>query len=287
MFVDLHIHSTYSDGTASPEEIIVLARQSNITVLAITDHDTMEGCPEAIMAGKRYGIEVITGIEISCMHANLSLHMLAYGINLNNTNLQEKIFRLQQGRLERNQKILANLNKIGIKINEQELADYSVHGQIGRPHIAGLLIKKKVVSSMGQAFRNYLGQGKPAYADRFCFNTNEAIKFIHEAGGVAVLAHPGQLDPIMRIQTQLIPELIELGLDGVEVYYPTHSKKIQRALHQLAKKHDLLLTGGSDYHGANRPKNNGLVSTSGINSPPYSLVEPLKKQIAHYTRYMI
>jgi hypothetical protein len=280
MFIDLHIHSTYSDGTATPKEIIILAQKSNITVLAITDHDTTEGCPEAIWAGKQRGVEVITGIEISCIHGDFSLHMLAYGFDLNNTFFQEKIDLLQRGRLERNRKILARLNDMGISISEQELADYSTCGQTGRPHIARVLVEKKIVSSMNQAFKSYIGKGKPAYADRFCFSGAETIRFIHEAGGIAVLAHPGQIDPAMRIQAKLICELAELGLDGVEVYYPSHSKKTQKKLYNEAKKYDLLLTGGSDYHGSNRHRNNGLASTTGINCPPYALVEPMLKRIA-------
>lgn len=284
MIIDLHTHSTYSDGTATPEEIVILARKSKIAVLAITDHDTTEGCVEAVQAGKRYGVEIINGVEISCVHDDISLHMLAYGFDLENTNFQEKIYLLQQGRLVRNQKILARLKKIGINISEQELADYSVYGQSGRPHIAGLLIKKKIVSTMNQAFYDYIGKGKPAYADRFCFSAGEAIRFIHEAGGVAVIAHPGQLDPTMRLQPRLICELAGLGLDGMEIYYPSHRRKVQKKLHNLADKHNLLLTGGSDYHGTNRPKNNGLANRSGINSPPFTLMQPLREQIAFRSR---
>lgn len=284
MFIDLHTHSTYSDGTATPGEIVLLARKSEIAVLAITDHDTTEGYFEAVQAGKRHGVEVISGVEISCVHADISLHMLAYGIDLDSTNFQKKIYLLQQGRVERNREILAKLSKIGIKISEQELKYYSAYGQTGRPHIARVLVEKKIVSSMNKAFHDYLGKGKPAHAPRFCFSAAETIEFVHEAGGAAVLAHPGQIDPPMRIQPKLIAELAELGLDGVETYYPTHSQKTQRKLNLIAKKHELLLTGGSDYHGSIRPKKNILANKAGINRPPYTLMEPLRKRIAFRSR---
>lgn len=278
MCVDLHTHSTYSDGTATPEELVQKAVELDLCALALTDHDTLEGCEEAQTAGDRQGIKVISGLEISCVHGSLSLHMLGFGVDLNDAGLAEKLRQIQDGRNQRNRNILAKLAELGIEISEDELQRNSICGQAGRPHIAQLLIEKKIVSGIDQAFRHYLGEGKPAYAERFCFTADETIDFIHQAGGVAVLAHPGKLNSAIRILPQLIYELTERKLDGLEIYYPTHSKKAQKKLHNLAERYNLITTGGSDYHGNNR-RNNGLAGSRKNICPPDSIIEELQARI--------
>jgi len=280
MCVDLHTHSTYSDGTATPEELVQKAAELKLYALALTDHDTLEGCDKALAAGNRYGVKVISGLEISCIHRHFSLHMLGLGVKLNDSNLHEKLQQIQDGRRQRNRNILAKLSTLGIEISEEELLKNSMCGQAGRPHIARLLTEKKIVSGIDQAFRHYLGKGKPAYSERFCFKATETINFIHKAGGVAVLAHPGKLDSAIRILPQLISELVEGKLDGLEIYYPTHSRKVQKKLHALADQYNLLATGGSDFHGNNR-RNNGLAGSKQNICPPDSIIKNLQARIKY------
>ncbi len=278
MCVDLHTHSIFSDGTATPEELVHMAALLKLSGLALTDHDTMEGYERAAAAGRQHGIEVIPGLEISCTHGNFSLHILGYLVDPDHPLLQEKLLLIQKGRLQRNRKIVGHLVDLGIDITHGELDILSSCGQTGRPHIARLLMSKKIVPDINSAFRRYLGKGKPAYAERFSFTAAETIAFIHQAGGVAVLAHPGKLDPAMRAQPRLIHELVERGLDGLEIYYPSHPRKMQKKLHRLAEQYDLLKTGGSDYHGGNRP-NNGLAGGRKSVCPPDTIMEELHKRV--------
>ncbi len=274
MCVDLHTHSIYSDGTATPEELVLQAAQLNLRGLAITDHDTMEGYGEALEAGNCAGLRIVAGLEISCLHGPLSLHMLGYGVDPKNVTLNQKLKQLQDGREKRNRRILEKLADLGIKISPGELQENSQCGQTGRPHIARLLVAKRIVPGMDQAFRRYLGKGKPAYVERFCFKAAEAIDFIHGAGGVAVLAHPGILSQDMRLQARLIHELVERKLDGLEVFHPAHSKKIQKKLLQLARQYTLITTGGSDYHGGNHG-DKGLAGDKRNICPPDSIMDDL------------
>ena len=278
MCVDLHTHSIFSDGTATPEELVQMAALLKLAGLALTDHDTMEGYERAAAAGRQYGVEVIPGLEISCTHGEFSLHILGYLVDPDHHILREKLLLIQNGRQQRNRKIVERLAELGIAITDAELRMLSTCGQTGRPHIARLLMSKKIVPDINSAFRRYLGKGKPAYAERFSFTAAETIAFIHQAGGVAVLAHPGKLDPAMRAQPRLIHELVERGLDGLEIYYPSHPRKMQKKLHRLADQYDLLKTGGSDYHGGNRP-NNGLAGGRKSVCPPDTIMEELHKRV--------
>ena len=278
MCVDLHTHSIYSDGTSTPEELVLQAAQLNLHGLALTDHDTMEGYQEALAAGNRAGIHIVSGLEISCLHGPLSLHMLGYGVDPENAILNQKLQQLQDGRKTRNRQILAKLADLGIQISDDELQENSQCGQTGRPHIARLLVAKRIVSGMDQAFRRYLGKGKPAYVERFCFKAGEAIDFIHGAGGAAVLAHPGILSQDMQLQARLVHELVERKLDGLEVFHPSHSKKIQKKLHGLTQRYNLITTGGSDYHGGNHG-NKGLAGDKRNICPPDAILEELLKRI--------
>ncbi len=252
MFIDLHIHSTYSDGTVLPGEIVERAAQIGLKAVAITDHDTVEGYAEAAEVADKYDMEVIAGIEISCTHKGNSLHILGYGLDPEFPLLRDMLAHLQRGREKRNRGIIARLNKIGINISEQELAAVSVCGQTGRPHIGSLLVNKGKCISIDEAFSRYLARGKVAYVERFSFSARETIDVIHAAGGVAVFAHPGQMPVAKAEMAQVVKELTKLGLDGLEVYYPPYTNKTRKRLLALARKHQLLVTGGSDYHGANR-----------------------------------
>lgn len=274
MCVDLHIHSIYSDGTSTPAELVAMAVQNGLQALALTDHDTVEGVGEIQRLGKESGITVLTGVEISTTLRQHTLHILGYGIDPTDPALHRWLQPLQEGRVKRNAVILAKLQGLGVAITAEEISDVSCCGQTGRPHIARLLIKKGVVDNFDAAFRQYLGRHKPAWESRFSYSAAETIDMIHRAGGLAVLAHPGQLDPEMRIQSLLIRELTLRGLDGLELYYPSHTRKTKKRLKAIAAEHNLLVTGGSDFHGDSRPAHQ-LAGKAQAFCPPYSIIDAI------------
>ncbi|MCP3900739.1 MAG: PHP domain-containing protein [Desulfobacteraceae bacterium] len=253
MLVDFHIHSIYSDGTQTPEEIVSIAKKKMISAISITDHDTMDGVQDALFAGKKHGVEVIPGLELSVEYKNMYMHLLAYSMDIKNLELVKGLKQLQKARDNRNLKILDKLNAQGISITAKDIKLLSRIGQTGRPHIAKFLVTKGVVKNMNQAFTLYLRKGASAYASRFVFSAEEAISMIKNAGGLAVLAHPVQIDPTLKSITHLVQNLHGLGLDGLEIYYPNHSRKIVKCLRKIALKFNLIHTGGSDYHGDIRP----------------------------------
>lgn len=277
--IDLHIHSTYSDGILSPAAIVDLAKKTGVRAIALTDHDTVAGVAGALARGKQAGVEVIAGIEISSWHENIPLHILGYRLRVDEHDLHHRLLRLQEGRRIRNARILANLNRLGIDLTMAELSACSQYGQAGRPHIARLLVSKGVVATEEQAFFRYLRRGGAGYAERFKYYADEAITMIRDAGGIAVLAHPVNLDPSLVSIPHLLRELQHLGLQGVEVYYPTHSGPAIRKLKRIAAQLDLLITGGSDFHGNNRSK--APLGGTRKSRVPYHLLEPLKMSEPH------
>ena len=274
--IDLHIHSTFSDGFLKPAEIVDLAESLGVLAIAITDHDTAAGTDEAIKMGKEKGIEVVPGIEISSWCGDISLHILGYCFRHDDAKFNSRLRLLQDGRERRNARIIENLNRLGIRVDFRELLHYSEYGQTGRPHIARLLVDKGVAKSVDLAFKYYLGRGAAAYAERFRFSAREAIAMIREAGGIAVLAHPASLDPSLRSIPALLKKLCAAGLEGVEVYYPSHSTKAVKALKKMAADLGLFVTGGSDFHDADRSRDNGngWLRKTRI---PYDLVAAMKK----------
>ena len=277
MCVDLHTHSVYSDGTATPAQLIDMAASRGLKGFALTDHDTIEGVAEIVHLGQQQGMDVVSGIEVSARHGDYSLHILGYGIDPENLELGDRLAALQQGRKERNLKILEKLKGLGVPISSEELERLSSCGQAGRPHIARLLIGKGYAGTMNQAFDRYLGRKKPAWQSRFVYSAAETIAIIHQAGGVAVLAHPGLIDSNMKAQPQVIRELAERHLDGLEVYYPGHTHHMIQCLNRLARKYHLLATGGSDYHGDNRTR--GLAGKAAGFCPPDSIMPALHERL--------
>ena len=274
--IDLHIHSTFSDGVLKPADIIDLADLQGLKAIAITDHDTAAGTDEAMERGHEKGIEVITGIEISSWHGDTSMHILGYNFDHEDNQFNRRLQLLQNGRESRNARIIENLNKLGIKVDLSDLLHYSEYGQTGRPHIARLLVDKRVTKTIDLAFKYYLRRGAAAYAERFRFTAHDAIAMIREAGGVAVLAHPASLDPTLRSTPSLLIGLSKMGLGGVEVYYPSHSPKAVKALLKMAHEMGLLITGGSDYHGMER---SGYSTEEWLHKThvPYDIVAAMKK----------
>jgi predicted metal-dependent phosphoesterase TrpH len=278
MCVDLHLHSLYSDGSATPLELADLAARNKLTGIALTDHDTVDGIAEIMARGRDLGITVIPGLEVGATHRELSLHILGYGIDHTSSELTQWLEPLQQGRQERNAKIIAKMRQLGLDVHVDEVQAISRCGQTGRPHIARLLLNKGIVDSMGEAFHQYLRRGAPAWFSRFAYSAAESIDMIHRAGGLAVLAHPGQLDPELKILPLLLPELVERGLDGLEVHYPSHPAELRRRLLTLAKKYNLVVTGGSDYHGKNRNMSVMAGGGSGF-CPPDTILAALAERM--------
>ncbi|MCU0590190.1 MAG: PHP domain-containing protein [Desulfobacterales bacterium] len=257
--IDLHIHSTASDGTLSPAEIIALALQLGLGAISITDHDSIAGSREALIGGIPATLGFLTGVEISAepppsYSGAGSIHILGYGLRLDDPELNRTLEKLQDSRRQRNPEIISRLNKQGISIRLEEVEREAADGQPGRPHIAKLLVKKGVVKSFDEAFDRYLGNGKPAYVDKFRIESVHAIELINAAGGIPVLAHPCLLE-LGRVEQldELLQDMLSMGLKGLEVFYPQHSFEQTRQYADLARRHDLLITGGTDFHGDIQP----------------------------------
>ncbi|MEA3546578.1 MAG: PHP domain-containing protein [Thermodesulfobacteriota bacterium] len=253
MSFDLHIHSTYSDGTMTPAEILQLARKYGLRTIALTDHDTTEGIAEALVQGKKQNIEVLTGIELSASFDSHPVHILGYGIDHTDPLLFENLKDIQKARKDRNDKIVARLQSFGLDISLDELDIISKSGQTGRPHIARLLVKKGFVSSTDQAFDRYLGKKGSAYTPRKSLPADQAIKMINMAKGIAVLAHPIIINVPFQSLVRMILKLRTAGLAGIEVFYPSHPPPFRLKLEKLCTEYGLLASGGSDFHGLLHP----------------------------------
>ena len=280
--IDLHIHSTASDGTSTPSEIITLAQEYGLGAIAITDHDTLAGSKEALGLTLPATIELVTGIEISASPMApfdfvSSCHILGYFIRLDDPVLNRTLDELQQIRRMRNQKILKRLNSMGIMISMEDIRKGVDSGEVGRPHIAMALLEKNIVHSIHEAFDQYLGQGKSAYVDKQRLSCPKAIQIISDAGGVPVLAHPGLLNIDQESDLEaLIVGLKEKGLKGVEIYYPEHSDLQIQQLLRIASSHDLLVTGGTDFHGELNPELKIGIGYGTLHVP-YKLFENLRQ----------
>jgi len=275
-YIDLHLHTTASDGVMKPSEIVRYAKRKGLQAIAITDHDTIEGLEEGLSEANRIDFEVIPGIEISAEYSPGSMHLLGFLLDINHPLLKERLEYLQKARAERNPKIVEKLNRLGIEITYEEVVKASGGGQVGRPHFAQVLLEKNYVRNYQEAFERFLRKGAPAYVDKFRFKPKEAIHFIKEAGGITVLAHPNTLHMNGYSDLEnLILGLVEEGLKGIEVYYPEHSHLEVAQYKILAERHGLLITGGTDYHGIEK---NGLDIGVGRGDMkiPYSMLEALK-----------
>lgn len=251
--LDLHLHTTHSDGSCTPTEVVGLAHQARVTALAITDHDITSGISEATAAGEQYGIEIIPGVEISSIMGNSELHILGYFLDWQDTLLNERFKSLRDSRHRRNPRIVDRLQSLGIEITYDEVCTLAGSDSVGRPHIARALMNKGVVTSAQEAFDRFLGDGKPAYVPRDLPSPAEAIQWIKAARGLAVLAHPTWVRLTDQTLAELVRQLKANGLDGVEVYYSTHAARQTREYLSLAQQLGLLVTGGSDFHGLTKP----------------------------------
>lgn len=281
--IDLHCHSLYSDGTMTPVELVKMARQEKLAGLALTDHDTIAGVPELLAAAAAIGLAAVSGVELSANHGDIPIHILGYGFDPAASTLNQDLARLQATRKRRNEKIIANLGEVGIEVTLAEIKTIAGQGVVGRPHFGQLLMQRGKVRSLQEAFRRYLGRGKPAYAAREKLPVAEAIRIIKRAGGVAVLAHPGVIPLDNRKTLTLINEFLAMGLDGLEVYYPGHPPMLRRQLLSLCDKENLVVTGGSDYHGDIRPATR-LGAIGKEQRIPLDLLHRLQEHISSTTR---
>ncbi len=280
MKIDLHTHTNCSDGTLSPEALVDLAKKSDVSVLAVTDHDTVNGCVPAIAQGEKIGVKVIGGVELSIAYSlpkTGHLHLLGLFIDPRNAALNQALTKLSLAREQRGEEILRKLAKINMPIEPEELKAVVNGGSTGRPHIVSLLLKKGYIRSAFQGYTQILGKGGAAYVSKEKLDLEPAINLIHQAGGVAVLAHPISL--MFANYPRLGDEILkfkEMGLDGVEVYYSSHDYYFTKWLYDFCLKNNLQMSGGSDFHGSIKPD---IVLGRGRGNLriPYQVFENLEK----------
>lgn len=246
---DLHTHTTASDGRHRPAEVVRMAKEAGLSGVAITDHDTIAGLEEAHAAGAEYGIRVISGVEISTQAEGREIHILGYGIDARDPLFLERLASLHQTRERRNEMIIERLNELGMEVSWPEVqqaaaASSRKGGTIGRPHIAEVLVRNGYAQDFRDAFDRYLAEGAAAYVLVPRISPAEAVQWIHDAGGTAIVAHPGLYD-----RDRLVQQLLDGGADGLEAFHSDHSEDLQRHYLAMAEARGKLVTGGSDFHG--------------------------------------
>ena len=270
--IELHTHTTYSDGILTPQQLVERAAGAGVKALAITDHDTLNGWDEAIAAAKPHKIEIVPGVELSTVHNGRSLHILGYypQRELIEAPLNERL----AGRKRRARKMVENLAQMGYPL---ELDRLDGNMALGRPHIAGAMVRAGYVESSQEAFERFLGEDRPAYVHYEKFSIQEGISLIRDCGGIPVWAHP-YLFRGGRVE-ETLPELVAAGLMGIEVYHPHHGNNKVNRLKELCQEYDLLMTGGTDYHGYDleHPENERW-QLNQLNVP-MSLLKSLKKAV--------
>ena len=246
MNLDLHLHSTASDGRLSPEELVWTAAHLGLAVISLTDHDSVDGIAPALKAAQSYPtLKVIPGVEVSTDVPHGEVHILGYFIDYANPELVIKLAAFRNSRKVRAQRMIAKLATMGVHVEWNRVEDIAGTGSVGRPHIAQAMLEKGYVPSQREAFAKYIGREAPAYVEREKMTPEEVVELITRVGGLAVLAHPAEIDDL----EQLIPRLQRVGLIGMEVYYNNYPPRTTQYLASLAHKHALIATGGSDYHG--------------------------------------
>jgi predicted metal-dependent phosphoesterase TrpH len=263
--VDLHAHTTFSDGLLTPEALVARAIEKRLGALGVTDHDTVEAIPRARAAAAGH-LELVPGIEMSTAFEGADLHILGYYINPDHPPLLERLAGFQEERRRRTRAIVERLRELGVPVELEEVLELAGPGVIGRPHVAEAMVRAGLVADFDDAFERYLGTQAPAYVPRPAFSPGEAIALIHGADGVSVLAHPGSQMP-----DSLIERLRDFGLRGIEVWHPQHGGTTVRRFLALAHRLGLLTTGGSDFHGEHRSVDLGDIPVS------ISVLDPLKQ----------
>jgi predicted metal-dependent phosphoesterase TrpH len=263
--IDLHTHTTASDGTHTPQQLVSRAAKLAVKVIAITDHDSTAGVAEAQAAGARLGVEVIAGVEINTDVPGAEVHILGYFVDPGHAELNDELARIREGRVGRARKMAETLTAMGAPVRFERILEIAGEGSVGRPHVAQALLEAGHVTSFGDAFAKYIGRDSPAYVERMKFTPMEACRLIRRAGGVPVLAHPVYFDKYGKIKSgfvleTILIETIAAGLLGIEVYYPNYDAITVEYLLAIARRHSLLVTGGTDFHGmrSNEPDLGGV-----------------------------
>jgi predicted metal-dependent phosphoesterase TrpH len=269
-FADLHLHTKFSDGTFSPEELVLQAQQHGLACIALTDHDTVEGCAPTAAACAAVRMEFISGAELTAEHQDTEVHILGYFLDIHNKTLLKRIAKFQAVRQNRIHEMVAALNKLGVPLKAEAVFALANCKSPGRPHVARALVKEKLIGSLDEAFERFLKKGRPAWVPKTKMSAREGMELIHQAGGLAVMAHPG-----LNRTDDIIPDLVEAGLDGIECFHTKHSTAMSERYLEIADKHHLLVTGGSDCHGFSKAR--PLIGTVKL---PYEHVEKLKARIA-------
>jgi predicted metal-dependent phosphoesterase TrpH len=267
--VDLHMHTNYSDGQHSPEELIIKVKEAGIDMISITDHDTVDGIDEGVEFGQQKGIEVIPGLEISSDIKDREVHILGYFFDPKNRELEEYLKFFRAERIKRAARIAEKLNALGLEINLDDIMEVAKNSAVGRPHIAKAMVKKGLVSNYFEAFSKYIGNGCPAYERKVHVSPRSAFKIISDAGGLSFIAHPGNLPDVIMV------ELIEAGLDGIEVIHPSHLPHQIKHYRGIVNEYFLLESGGSDFHGGDRNDYTNL----GKYTTNITKVEAMRKQL--------
>lgn len=250
--IDLHTHSTVSDGSETPARVVELAAAAGLSALALTDHDRLEGIGPARRAAESLGIELVAGCELSCQH-QATMHLLVYFVEPGSGPIQDELLRLQKGRDRRNVMLAERLSRLGLPVSLAEMQQEAGGEGVGRPHVAAILVRKGVVGSVAEAFDRWLAKGRPAYVEKDRLHPEEAIRLARASGGVAVLAHPLSLGLAKDQMLAVLRDLASIGLGGVEAFYGRYSPSERGDIVAMATAAGLAVTGGSDFHGTYKP----------------------------------
>lgn len=250
--IDLHMHTTYSDGSYPPAELVNMAKEAKLDIISITDHDSVNGIKEAIIAGKEIGIEVIPGLEISTDLDDKEVHLLAYFIDIENEELQKYLSFFREERFHRAKRIVQKLRKLGLSITIDDVMDHASNSAVGRPHIAYTLVNLGLINNYYEAFEKYIGDYGPAFERKIHVSPQSATKLISDSGGLSFIAHPGYM------KESILIDLIKAGIDGIEVLHPSHSDSQVNFYRGIVNQYCLLESGGSDFHGGKKEENSNL-----------------------------
>jgi 3',5'-nucleoside bisphosphate phosphatase len=268
-FADLHLHTNFSDGTFTPEELVFQAQKAGLACIAVTDHDSVEACARAAAACTSVKMEFISGTELTAEYDDTELHLLGYFLDTHSEKLLTEIARFQVVRQNRIHEMVARINELGTPLQAESVFALANCKSPGRPHVARAMVKAGLVKNLDEAFERFLKKGRPAWVPKSKISALEAIELIHQAGGLAVMAHPG-----LNRTDNIIPALVAVGMDGIECFHTKHSTAMSERYLEIADKYHLLVTGGSDCHGFSKGK--PLIGTVRL---PYEHVEKMKERI--------